>query len=63
MKDKVNNFLNTEEEKMLWEELFNAFQASGEEGIRNVIKEKAKSIKEEYNEYRKEISEKLGGEL
>ncbi|MEM5831275.1 MAG: hypothetical protein ABIM98_09110 [candidate division WOR-3 bacterium] len=61
MKDKVKNFLNNEEEKMLWEELFNAFQEGGEEKIKNVINEKIESIKKEFDEYKKKISEKLGG--
>lgn len=62
MKDKVKNFLNNEGEKMLWEELFNAFQERGKEGVMSVIKEKAESIKKEFDEYKKRISEKLGVE-
>lgn len=61
MKDKVKNFLNTEEEKKLWEELFNAFQERGKDGIMSLIKEKAESIKKEFDDYKKNVSEKLGG--
>lgn len=63
MKDRVKNFLNNEEEKILWEELFNAFQERGREGIISIINGKAESIKKEFNEYKKKVSEKLGGGL
>lgn len=61
MKDKVKNVLKQEEEKMLWEELFNAFRDRGEDGIRSVIKEKAELIKKEFDYYKEKVSEKLGG--
>lgn len=61
MKDRVKNFLNNEEEKILWEELFNTFQGRGREGIINIINGKAESIKKEFDDYKKKVSEKLGG--
>ncbi|MHA2621515.1 MAG: hypothetical protein V2G42_07725 [bacterium JZ-2024 1] len=63
MKDKVKNSLNTEEEKKLWEKLFKAFQEKGKDGIISIIKEKAESIEKEFGDYKKNVSEKLGGGL
>lgn len=61
MKDKVKSHLTNDEEKQLWEELYNAFQEKGEKGLRDVIIKYKQEIKKEFEKFKKEIEKKLEG--
>lgn len=61
MKEKVAQFLEKDEEKLLWEELFNAFQEGGIDKVKEIIINKMNSIKEEFENYKETIRKKLGG--
>lgn len=63
MKDKVKEFLENEEEKSLWEKVYNAFQEGGREGLEKLIKDKIQLITKEFEEKEKKIKEilELGG--
>lgn len=57
----VKRFLEKEEEKNLWEEVYKAFLEGGEEGLRELINEKAQEIQRDFEKYIKEIGKKFEG--
>lgn len=61
MKDKVKKFLENDEEKKLWEEIFEAFQKGGGDAVNELIMIKCKIILEEFEKYMSEIDKELGG--
>lgn len=61
MKDKVKSHLTNDEEKQLWEELYNAFQEKGAEGLKEVIIKYKQEIKKEFEKFKEKIEKKLEG--
>ncbi|MCM8809889.1 MAG: hypothetical protein NC934_06970 [Candidatus Omnitrophica bacterium] len=63
MKDKVKELLKTKEEKDLWDEIYNAFQEGGEKKVEELIKEKKKTIEDDFENLLEKLNKKFGGEL
>jgi len=62
MKDKVKKYLNdNDEEKQLWEELYDVFQNKGEVGLKEVINKKKQEIENKFKKFKEEIEKKLEG--
>lgn len=61
MKEKVKEFLKNNEEKELWDMIFDNFQDNGKEGVINFIKGKIEFLKKEYEEYKEKLIKQLGG--
>ncbi|MEM4605939.1 MAG: hypothetical protein QW103_02810 [Candidatus Pacearchaeota archaeon] len=61
MKEKVAQFLEKDEEKILWEELYSIFQECGKDKVKEIIINKINSIKEEFKNYKEIIRKDLGG--
>jgi hypothetical protein len=61
MKDKVKKYLTNDEEKQLWEELYNAFQEKGEKGLKEVIIKHKQEIEKEFKKFKEKIENRLEG--
>lgn len=63
MRDKIKEFIKSDEEIKLWEEIWNAFQENGIEGLTNTVQEKAENIKKEFDEIYNKIKKEIWGDL
>ncbi|MCX7943939.1 MAG: hypothetical protein N2746_05460 [Deltaproteobacteria bacterium] len=63
MKDEVKEFLENDEEKKLWEEIFEAFQNGGKDKMAELIKKKRMEIQTEFEKYKNELNKRLGGSI
>lgn len=55
IEENVKKFLEEEEERNLWKEIFDAFQREGKEGIKTLLKKKEQEIKDEFEQVKKSL--------
>lgn len=55
IEENVKKFLEEEEERNLWKEIFDTFQREGREGIKTLLKKKEQEIKDEFEQVKKSL--------
>ncbi len=61
LRKRVNEMLEDEKTKQLWEEIYLAFESGGISGIENLLNEKVVEIKKEFEKIKSEIDKKIKG--
>jgi len=61
IKEDVERYLNGDDLKAIWNELYYRFEQEGKDGVKRFWVEKADKIKEEFTKIQEDIKRHIGG--